>query len=401
MIRISTNMLFETGTARMGELQSSLARTTQQIAAGRRILSPSDDPVAAAQALEMSQAQAQNAQFAVNRAGARHALNTEEQALKALTSLVQDVQTLTVQAGNGALDNQQRQFMATELRGRLDDLMGIANTRDGMGNFLFAGFQSATQAFNRTATGVEYAGDQGTRMLQVGPQRNIAVNDTGNTVFQNIKNGNGLFNITVPLANQGSGVVTMGSSTTGTPLATRYEVRFMSDTEYVVMDDPLVDPTTLPLQTYVPGQTITVGSAQFSISGTPATDDVFAIEPVRNQSVFETMDNLIALLARPANGEAGKAALANGLSNAGRDLANTLDNVLTVRASVGARLNELDALDVQGTDRDVQLAETLAGLQELDYAEAISDLTKKQIILQAAQQSFVKTSGLSLFNFIS
>lgn len=397
MIRISTNTIFDMGTARMGELQSSLARTTEQIATGRRLLTPSDDPVAAAQALEMSQAKELNAQFAVNRQGARQSLNTEESALKALTLLIQDVQTLTVSAGNGAMDNPQRQFMATELRGRLDDLMGIANTRDGMGNFLFAGFQTATQAFNRTQAGVVYAGDQGSRSVQAGATRHIAVNDTGDAVFQNIKTGNGLFNIDVPLANQGSGVVAMGASTTGTPLTERYEVQFVNDSEYVVVDSTGVPG---PQQAFVAGQTITVGSAQFSITGSPQTNDTFVIEPVRNQGVFETLDSLVALLERPANGDAGKAALTNGLSAVGRSLSNSLDNVLSVRASVGARLNELDALDSQGTDRDVQLAQSLAELQELDYTQAISDLTKKQIILEAAQQTFVKTSGMSLFNFI-
>ncbi|HVL75573.1 MAG TPA: flagellar hook-associated protein 3, partial [Noviherbaspirillum sp.] len=141
-------------------------------------------------------------------------------------------------------------------------------------------------------------------------------------------------------------------------------------------------------------------SAQFSITGTPAAGDTFVAEPVRSESIFNTLDNLIAALERPATDANGKAALENSLRAANRELGSALDNVLTVRASVGARLNELDALDDQAADRDIQLAKTLTELQELDYTKAITDLTKQKMILEAAQQSFITTSRLSLFNFI-
>lgn len=83
-MRISTNTLFETGSARVGELQVSLSRTQEQMAASRRILVPSDDPVAAAQALELTQAQSVNSQFAINRQSAKSALSLEEQDRKSV-----------------------------------------------------------------------------------------------------------------------------------------------------------------------------------------------------------------------------------------------------------------------------------------------------------------------------
>jgi flagellar hook-associated protein 3 FlgL len=74
--------------------------------------------------------------------------------------------------------------------------------------------------------------------------------------------------------------------------------------------------------------------------------------------------------------------------------------VLSVRASVGSRLQELDTLDDAGSARDLQYAEQLSDIQDVDYVKAVTDLTQKQMQLQAAQQSFVKVSGLSLFNFL-
>ncbi len=78
----------------------------------------------------------------------------------------------------------------------------------------------------------------------------------------------------------------------------------------------------------------------------------------------------------------------------------SVDNVLNARASVGAKLNELDSLNLAGQDRDLQYDKALSNLQDLDYAAAVSDLSKNQTIMDAAQKSFVATTKLSLFNFI-
>ncbi|MDP2266760.1 MAG: flagellar hook-associated protein 3, partial [Thiobacillus sp.] len=107
-MRISTQMLFESGAARLGELQSSLVKTQQQIGSGRRILSPSDDPVAAARALEVNQSQSINTRYGANRQYAANTLGAVEGSLSSVTSLLQDVKTTIIAAGNGALSDRER-----------------------------------------------------------------------------------------------------------------------------------------------------------------------------------------------------------------------------------------------------------------------------------------------------
>jgi len=300
-MRISTQTLFETGAARIGELQSGLVKTQQQIGTGRRILTPADDPVAAARALEVTQSQSLNIQYGVNRQHAKSSLGAVEGTLSSVTALLQDVKTSVIAAGNGSFSDTERGFLATELRGRFEQLLGLANSRDAMGNYLFSGFQTATPAFAETVPGVvQYQGDQGQRLVQADATRQMAVSNPGQAVFQ------------------GGGV-----------------------------------------------------------------------------DVFETLNDLITLLNTP-----GTAGLAAGLATANSDTDLALDHVLTVRASVGSRLQELDALDNAGEDRNLQYSQILSELQDLDYAKALTQLSQQQLILEAAQQSFVKTSGLSLFNFI-
>ena len=82
------------------------------------------------------------------------------------------------------------------------------------------------------------------------------------------------------------------------------------------------------------------------------------------------------------------------------DLHASLDHVSRIRATVGSRMNQVDSLNSAGGDLAVQYETQLANLQGLDYAEAISRLNQQQMQLQAAQQSFAKTSQLSLFNIL-
>lgn len=400
-MRISTSTLFEIGRGRISDLQSSLMKTQGQLSANRRMLTAADDPIAAAQALNLTQSKEINLQYGVNRQTATGSLNMEEHVLQSVTSLLQDVQTLTVNAGNAALSDTERKFLATELNGRLEELVGLANTRDGAGNFLFSGYQSTSQPFTRTAAGASYAvGDQGQRELQVGPKRMIAVSDTGDAIFERIKTGNGVLTTAASNANTGSGVVSNASSINGASYSgTPYTIRFIDGTNYEVLNAT----TNVQLATgvYKSGESISVNNElQVEISGKPAANDSFSVSPSRNQSVFATLQNLVNVLNQPVSGDTAKAKLSNGLNTALNNVSNALDTVLTVRASVGARLNELESLDSQGESIDLQYAESLSQLQDLDYTKAITDLSMQKIVLEAAQQSFVKTSTLSLFNFI-
>ena len=137
-MRISTQTLFETGANQLGALQSNLVRTQQQISSGQRILNPSDDPIGAARALEITQSQSINTQYGANRQQAMGALTGVEGTLSSVTALLQEVQTTIVAAGNGVLSDNERGFQATELKGRLEALLGLANSRDALGNYQFA-----------------------------------------------------------------------------------------------------------------------------------------------------------------------------------------------------------------------------------------------------------------------
>ena len=406
-MRISTLNIFNTATNQLGTLQSGIARTQMQLATERRILTPADDPVASARALEVSQAQEMNAQFATNRMNARSSLSHVETTLQDAGNLLQDIQQLAVNAGNGTMVLSDRQALATELEGRLEDLLGVANTSDGAGGYLFSGYMATTQPFTRTPGGAQYQGDQGQRQLQVGASRKLPLSASGSAVFEAIPTGNGSFQTQAAGANTGAAVISSGSVTDRSQLNGHdYALSFTvtgtpAVTTYTVNDTSTTPPTAvLSNQPYEPGKTISFGGMSFDIKGAPANGDSFTVKPSEKQSVFTTVTDLIAALRAPAEGSSGKAALTNSLNTAMDNLKSAHDNVLTVQASVGAHLKELDYLDSAGDDLNIHYASTLSDLQDLDVVKAISDFQQQQTTLQAAQMSFKTMSGLSLFNYL-
>lgn len=403
MMRVSTNTLFDQGTKSMLQQQNSLFKLQQQISTGKRIVTPSDDPIGAARAHELTQAASLNAQYMENRQRAGDSLKLVDSTLGSVTNLIQNVQSLTVAAGNPTLSDSDRSNMAIELRGRFEELLGLANATDDEGNYLFSGFQGKTSPFVQVAGSVQYMGDQGQRLAQVSASRQLPVSETGLAIFEQIKNGNGTFVTAATNTNNGSGVIGSGSVTDAASLTGHgYQISFKVNAGVTTFDVTNVPAGTALSsdKAYTSGEAISFGGLQFAIKGAPADGDTFTVQPSRHESLFATISNFITALETPASGAAGNARLTNSMNSTLQNLDHALTNVLGTRAAAGARLQEIDALQQAGEDTAVQYQQSLSRLQDLDFAQAISDLTRQQALLEAAQQSFIRISGLSLFNKI-
>jgi len=693
-MRISTSMIYDSGVRSVQSQTSTLLHTQQQLATGRRMLSPSEDPVAAARALEIGQAKEINATYAVTQGNAKSTLGLVDGQLSAAADLITRVRELAVQAGDAALSAGDLRSISSELRAHFEELIGLANSTDGTGQYLFSGYQGSNKPFSGSVeSGAVYQGDDGQRALRVSSSRNIPVSESGNSIFMNIKNGNGTFTTgaqtqhsansstitvdgttvikpptvagtlemrfwvdkadvlglgagqayydlvdtsngksiftgapsttgaagsytnaylsgvpiaitdgaatdygvtvtitgapqtgdTISLKSDGAAVTTTaktllpsgaratidkgqldpadpmaalkwssaansgslelrfwtdpanaaiyydlvdgktgiseftgnasatgaggsythpyfdgsaislasvgppafdfgasvtvsglpatgdvftikrstdatgnGSFVTAPKLAKTYntgtgiigagevldaakwnstansgklEVRFWNDTttipatQYYDLVDGKTEKSLFTDTTstsggfnntythkFVSGDSIPFTGlaaaygdfgASVTISGTPASGDVFNVNTSSSESAFSTIGRLIKALEAPDNpGSNAKIALHNELGSVINNLDRALDNNLVVRAAIGSRMGELDALDGVVQDVNLQYSQTLSGLQDLDYAQAITDLTRHQTELEAAQKSFVNISKLSLFNYV-
>lgn len=317
-MRVSTSQVFNAGVLGIQRNQAELFKTQNQLATGRRVLTPADDPLAAAQSLVLGQSKAVNTQYLDNQALAKSTLSLVETKLTAVANDLQNVLQRTVQAGSGALDAKQKGMIAQDLKGSLENIIGLANAQDGDGLFVFAGFETLEPPFSTTGNVASYSltnpylsynGDDGQRKLQVSASQDMAISETGAEVFMKIRDGQG--NLT-------------------------------------------------------------------------------------GRSMFDSIKNLVDILD-PNSGVAFSQATYDQSLN---DIRAAIESVSRVRASVGSRLASIDSLGSMGEDLNLQYKTRLSELQDVDYAQAITDLTWQQTQLQASQKSFAQTNQLSLFSYI-
>ncbi|WP_251978173.1 flagellar hook-associated protein FlgL [Salinicola avicenniae] len=402
-MRVSTVMMFERSVNSMNRQQGAFMDVGEQIASGKRVVRPSDDPQASSRAIGVSQSLAATQQHSDSRVTVRNSLSQEESVLGSVADALTRAKQLTVQAGNGTLTDADRESVAAELRGVYEALIGQANSTNGNGSYLFAGYQDDAAPFTQNADGaVEYAGSDSIRQQKVDSSRLMEVGDTGRDVFQSVTSGASQ----VARAGDNQGTVTFTGPSIADSSADRYGETF--DLEFSVDGDGNVtyqaydEDGNLEDRPYESGKAIELNGVRLTFEGQPVDGDKFTVGPAADADpdIFTTLENMLGVLENPLDSDADRAAFTNTLSTSSRQLDNALDNVLTVRASVGARLNELDTLDSVGADRNIAYEQTRSDLIDLDYNTAVSDYMLRQVGLQAAQQAFMNLQGTSLFEMM-
>ena len=138
---------------------------------------------------------------------------------------------------------------------------------------------------------------------------------------------------------------------------------------------------------------VTQTSDDSSDDGDQSTDTV-------KRNVLDTVRLLREALENSSDTAADKSKRSEMLSVGLQNIDNAMNKVLGVQTSLGARLNVIESAQLENDEAALINAQVQSGLADLDYAEALSRLSMQSIVLEAAQQSFVKISGLSLFNYL-
>ena len=399
-MRVSTSWMQQQSVGSMMDRQSDLSDINTQLSTGKRINQPSDDPVGAARALDLTHVTADTAQYQRNITSANARLGLEDQSLSNVTNVLGRVRTLLLQAANGTQTDETRGDIAAEMVQLRQQLLGQANSKDGQGEYIFAGNRTGTEPF-ASQNGVTYVGDDGQRMVAAGPGLQVATGDPGSAVFANIPTGNGTFAISAASANTGSAVA--GASSVSDPHANpsawdggSYSIVFTAADAYEVRDG---GGAVLDSGSYDPavGGSVSFRGAQVAFSGTPAAGDSFALGASSTQDVFTTLDKIIGTLQQP-NG--GGADTQNDINTQFANLDQAINTITRTRGAVGARMNALDQQSGLNDDLTLQYKSALSDVQSVNYYDAISQLGAQTTALQAAQQTYTKIQGSKLFDYL-
>lgn len=400
-MRISTNQYQQLSLNALLNQQSRLSKVQQQIASGQRILTPADDPAGAALSLELAESLGSIEAYNRSADQIEPRMRLEESVLNEAQNVVQRLRELAVQANNATQTAADRKQIGAEARQSFEQLVQLANSTDGNGEYLFSGLQSQTRPFLQVGNEVTYQGDQGQRTTRIAPDRQLASTHTGYEVFMQMRTGDGRFVGEAASANTGSGVIAPISITdpgalTGSSYTLTFDTDLSGDLTYTLSQDGT--PTTT--QPYDSSQPIRFDGLSVSFDGTPAKGDQFSVTPSGFQSLFDTVERFATALESAEDGERGSAAFQNVGNQTLQNLDQALNQLLTIRAEVGGRLNALESGREANDAATLNLQAAKSAIDDLDYASAVSKLQQHLIGLQAAQQSFAKIQGLSLFNYL-
>ncbi|MBR9827676.1 MAG: flagellar hook-associated protein 3 [Oceanospirillales bacterium] len=410
-MRISTAQVFLSNLDNLSRTNNDLFKTQQQLSTGKQVLQPSDDPLAAAQIIKLKKEVALNDQFQGNIDVSRRRLELEGIALEQINNINIRLREISIQAGNGVLSAADRDSLATEVDEMTQQMLGLMNTKDAQGEYLFAGYQGdePAYAYDEAQKQYLYQGDSGQRFIQIGPDNRIASTDSGQKLFEQIE---GLEQAVV--SNNPDGVLT------GVSISDRALF------EEAVGEADL--PLSFAVDNTVPPETIVVtnrdGDELFNNTADPSDptnqlEDVLGLSISLNTSTpagsYTAEVDLRAEKTNPLN---VALKLSDGLRNLDLSdpeqkkefdslIAGTLDTLtqaeesnIRARTSLGARINALDQQESVNTDYQLYTKQALSSFEDLDYADAISRFALQKTVLEAAYQSFSQIKDLSLFKYI-
>lgn len=410
-MRIPTSQIYDRGLNSVLDAQRKLLHVQNQIASETRILTPADDPVGKAQTLGLDDKISQNEQFQRNSNLLKNRLQRTDSIYSSITIGLDRARMLMIQSGNGVYDDQDHRALAAELSGIRDEMESLMNSQDENGDYLFSGFQKRTEPFSKDpVTGTyNYNGDDGRNQVQLSPALRVTSVEPGSSAFQNVE-----ANRTIKFSDSTGGVTGIdarvtdraafdafhGSQYNKTQAPDLNELRFDFDGTNINVHrinapgDPLVAG---PIP-YTAGEPLNFNGIEIEFSGNFAAGDSVEVrlsEPTQN--VLTTLDTFIDALEKGGlSGDMFEEQLTNALENMDR----AQERLSSVRAQTGGRLNVLENSFKNNMDLEISNRDTRSKISDVDYSEAMTELTKQDILLQAAQATFTRITRLSLFDFI-
>ena len=278
-MRVSTSQIYNIATLGMGQAQSAVTKTQEQMATGKKVLSPADDPVAATAILRLNQELARTEQYGKNINIAESNLNLEESTTQTVIDLVQRMRELAVKAGNTAIyTSTDYKALAAEVDTRIAELANLQNTRNASGQYIFAGYKGDTKPFVSDIGGnFTYMGDEGQLRLQASTSVTVAVSDSGKKLFVDIPSGHNTFTTSAGEGNKAipPAVISVGEVIDQQEFDRLYpedlQITFTKNGSAVnfTVTERASGKVLLPSQLYIPGDDIEVAGAKFKILGNP------------------------------------------------------------------------------------------------------------------------------------
>ncbi|WP_117236494.1 flagellar hook-associated protein FlgL [Vibrio maerlii] len=376
--------------------ENKVHHNQEQLASGKKLLKPSQDPLATHYIQNIGQQSEQIRQYTDSIVLVRNRLEHQEVMISNAESFADEAKRSVMEMINGSLSPEDRQAKARELEELATNLLNLVNTQDEAGNYTFAGTKPKNQPFFRdNANNVSYMGDGYQRKIKISNSTEVAINDPGNKLFMEIDNPFGDYTPSYEL--QSGSELLMESAKNGDPSDNSvYKATFVDmgngQFGYQLEQNGAV----VKAATFDPAVGIEFNDLTIKMRGQITAGDSIEISPKKTISIFDSLKDAIDVSKESVS----DASSTGELHRITEEFHAAFIHLNKARTDVGARLSTLDIQENQHEDFQLSLAKSKSNFEDLDYAEAIIDFTENSRALQASQQAFGKTKDLTLFNYI-
>jgi flagellar hook-associated protein 3 FlgL len=407
-MRISTEQLYNRSIQSVLDNQGTLSDIQTQLSSGKKLLRPSDDPVGTSQLIRLTEDIDLLQQYNKNNNLLTNSLEQEETVLSSINTSVNRARVLMIQSGNGIIGPDDRQAIGVEIEQIRDQVFDLMNSRNPAGEYIFAGFQSASPAFsfNASATGNKYSfeGDQGENKIKVSDTVTLQVNNSGRDVFEDVFS-RFQASITGSVGATSSQLNVQGQ--TGfdkfhtanydavTAANNDFRVTVLSATQAQISN--VGTGNIIDTVAFSSGDAFLFNGLEIEIEGTTGDTVDFQLEPPEKNNIAETLNNFINALY---DKDVSDSDFDNALSDALIGVDNSLTSMGDAISAIGGRMNVAESVLASNLDLDIANRSARSNIEDVDYAKAVSELSRQETALQAAQATFSLVTGTSLFDYI-
>lgn len=407
-MRISTNQIYTQNLRSISANQSALSETQDQLSTGKKLTKPSDDPVGAAKLIRITEELDKITQYNRNTNLLKSSLEQQETVLSSIKDSANRARVLSVQAGNGIMTQDDKNAIASEMKQIRNEIFDLMNSQNSGGEYIFAGYQSQTQAFsyNYANPGNKFSfnGDTGTNIIRVSDSVTLKTSSSGQDIFQNVyarKNfsvdSTSMNNVAQLEVKDHTAFERFHQSMYDPGNIANNQLQFTMINASELQVTQLGTGDILDVVSFASGDKFQYQGMEIEMDASVGQSTIIALDPPQKKNIAETLNDFIEALESDtiSAGEFSKR-----LSDTIVGIDNAMDKISIESSSIGGRLNIADSIYASNLDMELANKKAQATIEDLDYAEATTRFAKQETALEAALATFPKVSSLSLFQYI-
>ena len=418
---VSTTRFFDNNSALFSKLNDELKSLQGQVGTGQADLNLTENIGDISKLSAAEEKKSETSQFLGNSQRAQSDLEFLDVAFDRLQNSLIRLQELAVESANDTLLPEERQRFAQEVQMIKLEILNVANQKDTFGNNLFGGVSGVETPFEINSMGqVTYLGSSLAKELQVTEALAVKQNFSGFDVFNNIQNENGSFSIFE--------VVDDLISSLEIDLNSNISSNIFNNTNSAVIKLPSTGPEArMALSLNIDDSPIDIDDVFYgndfselveNINSYTADTGLTASLLGDNQILLEGDVNTLKLsnftyygdnLEKPSIeilSEKDGAILQNISENALKSsniterITDVFEHFASKRAEVSANSRRAQDSEVALQDLMITLEEDMSEIRDADLASIITQLEFLMTQKDAAQATFTRITGKTLFDLL-